>query len=42
MWLDIIMDDWNLDAKPLSKWQELQLCESKMPNFFNQKNNKQC
>ena len=34
MWWDVVMVDWNLDEKLLSKWQYLQNCTCRMPKFY--------
>jgi hypothetical protein len=34
LWWNIVMDDWNLNEKPLVKWQQLQHCKSTIPQMF--------
>ena len=34
MWWNIVMVDWNWNETSLSKWQQLQHCESIMPKSF--------
>ena len=37
MWWNIVVDDWNLDVRSLSKWQKLQHYKSIIPNLFYKK-----